>query len=101
MRRQQEQSRQKKTLDEISHEFAAHVNGMLSGEDQMVIKDELSRFAKDITVAREGLEQDELTERLFNALRNRKIELPDWIDTKRERAAFGLALSRAYMRSLQ
>lgn len=101
MQRREAKSREKVPLDEIVNEYTAPVTGMLEGRDATTVKDELSRFAKDLTEAREGVEQDELTDRLFNALRMRKIEIPEWIDTKRERAAFGLALARGYIRSLQ
>ncbi|MEK7093582.1 MAG: hypothetical protein AAB927_03815 [Patescibacteria group bacterium] len=88
-------------FDVVVSGYSAEAETLLNGKDALAVRDELGRFAKTVTTATEGVERDEYTERLFNALRGRKIQIPDGLDTRRERAAFGMALSRAYLRSIQ
>src|SRR3989344_5392207 len=91
--KRQDRERAKASFDTIVHEYGAGAGAILSGAQQVAAKEEVTRFAKQIGSAREGVELDELTERLFRALREGKIQVPDVGDSKREQQAFAVVLS--------
>ena len=92
--------RKRAPLDVIVNTYWDQAEKMLNGEAAIAVREETKRFAEKITKAREGVEQEEHVSNLFNALKNRKIEMPDGLDTEREKIAFGLALSRVYLQSV-
>ncbi len=99
--RRETRQRGRKSSVELAHTYTASADALLSGESSIAVKDELSRFARKLLSAREGFEQGEYVKQLLNSLRLRKIEIPDWMDSDKDRTAFAIALSRRYEQSLQ
>jgi len=97
MLRQERHRREGESMEHLEHSYTAQANGLLKDER---VRDEVGRFSKNIISAREGVEQDDYASRLFDALKLRRIEIPDF-DNNRERSAFALALARRHEQSLQ
>jgi len=96
MLRQERHRREGESMEHLEHSYTAQANGLLKDER---VRDEVSRFSKDVISAREGVEQDDYASRLFDALKLRRIEIPDF-DNNRERSACALALARRHEQSL-
>lgn len=89
------------TMEELADGYTRQAKEILSGKDAMIARDEVSRFAKKIS-SEQGPQQYEYLKDLVGALSRRKSSFFDEVpDDEHERAAFGLALVRAYEKSLQ
>ena len=93
----QEQLRRRsaeRTLQELANGYERQVEEIFSSKDATAARDEIARFAKEIS-STEGPEQYEHLEKLVHALSLRKSsffsEIPDDVH---ERSAFALALVR-------
>ncbi|MDO8514366.1 MAG: hypothetical protein Q7S50_02360 [bacterium] len=85
----------------LAREYVHEAGRILKGKNSVAVREEVGRFAKEITTARVESEQDEYLERLTNALSIRKLGVfADIPDDKHERAAFLFALIGAYQRAL-
>lgn len=96
--RRQSLARERGSFDRIVHDYLNRAEELLAGGKA---GEEVARFAGALNEAKEGLERDDIAERLFGALNMRGVKVPEEVETKSERAAFGVALARSYIRSLQ
>ena len=99
-RREGDRRAETMTLEEVAHTYDKQAEKALSERDGAAIKDEISRFAKEIKI-NTGPEQYAELEKLVHALHLRKPLFFSTIDDEYERAAFALSLVKRYEKSLQ
>jgi hypothetical protein len=89
------------TLEELAGSYERQAQEVLSGDDAVTARDEISRFAKKIS-SETGHEQFEYLNLLVHALYMRRPGIFAIIpEDEHERGAFALALVRGYEKSLQ
>jgi len=100
-RKELDQRGKENTLEELAKGYDRQSEGLLGGKDGTAARDEIARFAKEVS-STEGPEQYEHLEKLVHALSLRKPSIFSEIpDDAHERTAFALALVRGYEKSLQ
>ena len=100
MQRKQERERQKQSIADLSMDYAHEAEDLVPSDD-LLFTQTLTKHAKGVVEAREGLEQDERIEKFIKEL-GRWPRVFDVIpDDKRERSAFVYALAKAHLRTIQ